>query len=222
MKSSTLWITDGTIAYTTTSVGSNIKAGTYKLPIFGFNTGQYIQFNGQGNYYAVVGTWSGGIIINPPLLNRVIIGESVNVVNNGIYVKIGEGNMTYSEKREIIYVLNRGYLDTRKIGNDIPVDVSLDFTWKFLRSVSDVSIPTIEEALKQIGAASSWTSTSTNICEPYSVNLYLLNTPPCGSEAESIELQDFCWSSLDHDWHGGKVSVKGTCNILTANVTHTS
>jgi hypothetical protein len=107
-----------------------------------------------------------------------------------------------------------------KVGDDEPMDVSLDFTWEFLRSAGVGSPPTIEEALKQIGNASTWTSTSVDPCEPYCVNLWLLDIPPCGTDAESIQLPEFRWTSLDHDLKGGKVSVKASCNALYSIINH--
>jgi hypothetical protein len=97
----------------------------------------------------------------------------------------------------------------------------MDFTWVFLRSAGTGLAPTIEEALKQIGQATDWVSTSSDECEPYCLDLYILNIPPCGTDAESIRLPEFRWTSLDHDLKGGKVSIKATCNALYAIVDHT-
>ena len=43
-----------------------------------------------------------------------------------IDVKIGEGNLSYTERRTIEYTLNRGLLDEVREGDQVPMDVSLD------------------------------------------------------------------------------------------------
>jgi hypothetical protein len=188
------------------------------------SVGQYIQFGGHMQYYEIMAhsetaANTSSITIFPALLNPLVNAEAIVVLGNGIYLKLGDGNLTYSEKRNLIYIRDRGYIDTMKVGDDEPMDVSLDFTWEFLRSVAGGS-PTIEEALKQIGNASTWTSTSADPCEPYCVNVWLLDIPPCGTDAENIQLPEFRWTSLDHDLKGGKVSIKASCNALYAIINH--
>jgi hypothetical protein len=205
---------------------------TTTLACTGFTTevvpGQYIQFASHMQFYeviAVVNT-SGAttsLTIYPALLQALTATEAIHVLGNGIYAKLGEGNLTYSEKRNLIYVRDRGFIDTMKIGDDEPVDVSMDFTWEFLRSATgDKFMPTFEEAIKQVGQAAGWVSTALDPCEPYCVNVWLLDIPPCGSDAESIQLPEFRWTGFDHDLKGGKVSVKATCNVLQANVVHST
>jgi len=239
LRSVTLWITDGSTP--TPATGSVNHTGGYPA-ILPFTTGasstilvtftgivavgQYIQFGGHMQYYEIMShsetsSNTSSITIYPALLSAVTNTEAIAVLGNGIYLKLGEGNLTYSEKRNLIYVRDRGFIDTMKVGDDEPMDVSLDFTWEFLRSASGTS-PTIEETLKQIGGAAAWTSTSADPCEPYSVNVWLLDIPPCGTDAESIQLPEFRWTSLDHDLKGGKVSIKASCNALYAIVSHTT
>lgn len=145
---------------------------------------------------------------------------------NEIEVKIGEGNLTYTESRNIEYTLDRGNLDEVREGDQVPVDVSLDFLWDYLKGPSSDSTvsggtPTIEDALKQQGAAADWTSTDSDACRPYSVDIEITNVPTptaCGDK-ETILLSDFRWESLDHDLRDGSVSVSGRCNITEATVT---
>jgi hypothetical protein len=238
LRSTTLWITDGSIPVTGAIVGATVLAHPAVLPFTtpatstittsGFTApvvvGQYIQFASHMQFYEVVGVTltaeaTTTIVIYPALLMPVTVSEVINVVGNGIYLKLGEGTLTYSEKRNLIYVRDRGFIDTMKIGDDEPMDVSFDFTWEFLRSATGTP-PTIEEAIKQIGGASGWVSTAIDPCEPYCVNVWILDIPPCGTDAESIQLPEFRWTGFDHDLKGGKVSVKATCNVLQATVVH--
>ena len=47
---------------------------------------------------------------------------------NTLEIKVGEGNLTYSEKVNREYTLNRGILDKVRDGDQTPMDVSFDLT----------------------------------------------------------------------------------------------
>lgn len=141
------------------------------------------------------------------------IAKTTLVGQNSMDVVIGEGNVTYSEKRPIEFTLDRGIIDTVRLADEEPMDVSMDFTWEFLASASGDSVPTFEEALKKTGLAVSWISSSTDPCQPYSVDLELLNNPVCGAEdSEIITIEEFYWESLDHDLRDGTVAISGRAN----------
>jgi len=134
-------------------------------------------------------------------------------------VKIGEGNLTYDEKKNMEYTKDRGALDTVREGDEEQMDVSFDFTWEFLKAVSTTGAgtPTIEDALKQRGEASDWVSSSSDECEPYAVDVEIHYAPDCGSELdEIITLPDFRYTSLAHDLRAGTVAVTGQCNATEA------
>ncbi len=143
---------------------------------------------------------------------------ALTIQPHSIAVKIGEGNLTYSEKRKIKYVTDRGLLDTVRLDDQEPVEVKLDFTWSFLRG--DTSDPvTPEEAIKQTGNASAWVSSAADKCEPYSVDLVLTNIPPCaGVKAEVITLPYFRYEDLGHDPKTAQLAVTGKCNVIAALV----
>mgnify|MGYP001009883641 FL=1 len=141
--------------------------------------------------------------------------------SNSVEVKIGEGNLTYSEKRNMQYILDRGALDEVREGDEVPVDVNMNFTWEYLRAASGSGTPTIEEALKNIGEASDWVSSDADACRPYAVDIQVLYKPSpvsCGDQ-ETILLSDFRWEDLSHDLRGGSVAVTGKCNVTQATVT---
>lgn len=141
----------------------------------------------------------------------------ITFLPHSLEVTIGEGNLQYTEHRNYDYIRDRGMLDTVKQGNDDPVDVSLDFTWEFLTAASG-DPPTIEDALKQKGAAETWVTSSSDTCEPYAVNIEVDYTPPCGQE-ETIILSDFRWEELQHSLKDAQVAMKGKCNVTDAEIT---
>ena len=67
-------------------------------------------------------------------------------------VKIGEGNITYTEKSDYTYLLDRDNLDTVKEGKDVPLDVKWDSVYEFITTGTSEEI-TPMDALKGIGAA---------------------------------------------------------------------
>jgi hypothetical protein len=222
MRNATVFISDGSVsavAATTISAPAaresnviNLTSATGYVPGLGITIGTSLE------YYVIEEVAGTSVTIVPPLVADVDTPDPVEAIGNMLEVKVGEGTLTYSEKRAVTYVLNRGHIYSVKLGDDSPVEVSMDFIWEFLRSATGEP-PTVEEALKQIGNAADWVSSSTDECEPYAVNITICYTPPCG-DSERIELADFRWESLDHDLKAGQVSVKGNCNIAFATVTH--
>jgi hypothetical protein len=149
------------------------------------------------------------------------IKDGTPVTPNEIDIKIGEGNFTYTEARNIEYTLDRGLLDEVREGDEIPVDVSFDFVWEFITNGTGSGVvPSIEDALKQKAAAAAWVSTDADGCRPYAVDLELVNSVNCGSSSnpiETITIQDFRYESLDHDLRAGTVAVSGRANVTEAD-----
>ncbi len=49
-------------------------------------------------------------------------------------IKIGDGDLKYSENSQYHYDLDRGLLDVVRDGDDVPMDVNLNFTWVYTKS----------------------------------------------------------------------------------------
>jgi hypothetical protein len=132
--------------------------------------------------------------------------------------KIGEGNLTHNEQRKVKFILDRGRMDTVKLENAEPLDLSFDFTWEFLIASSG-GLETIEEVLKNKGAASDWVSTADDPCRPYCIDVELLNVPGCaGTDNEQLMFEEFYKESLAHDLKAGTIACKGRCNRIHATV----
>jgi len=146
---------------------------------------------------------------------------------NSLEVRIGEGNLTYTEARNMEYNLNRGVLDEVREGDQIPVAVTFDFVWEYLKGPSSASsaggTPTIEDALKQRGGAAGWTSSDSDTCRPYAVDLVILYVPNCATgDQEEIILSDYRWEQLNHDLSAGTIASSGNCNVTEAVVTRSA
>lgn len=132
-------------------------------------------------------------------------------------VKVGTGTLNYTESRNIEYIMNRGLLYEIRQGDDVPMDVKFDFIWQFIRAVTGSGTPTVEDALKQRGEASSWISSDTDVCRPYALDILILLDLQCSTQQrELITLVDFRYEKLDHDAKNSQVSCSGKCNVTQA------
>lgn len=141
-------------------------------------------------------------------------------VPNELEVKIGEGNFTWTETYNREYSLDKGKLDTVRNGDETPLSVTMDFVWEWIKAQPGQA-PTVVDALKQRGEAADWVSSSSDPCEPYSVDLELFIDPECndGSYAERIYFSDFRQDTLDHDPSEGSIACTGQCNITEPTIT---
>lgn len=159
------------------------------------------------------------ITVTPALTAAVADDEVITAHPHRVEVGIGEGNLTWTEKKPREYKKNRGRLDTVKDADEEPIDVRLDFEWEFIRADTGEA-PTIEDILKKRGNASHWVSSATDPCEPYAVDILVVYTPPCeGVDGEEILLADFRYEELAHDAGEGTISCTGKCNITEAVAT---
>ena len=152
------------------------------------------------------------ITFTPALVHAVADDAEIVILPHQIKVRIGEGNISWTEKQPIVYVKDRGLLDTVRRGDEEPLEVKFDATWVFIAWASGEPV-TFEEALKNIGAASGWISSAADPCKPYSVNIVVIYTPPCTVEPETYQLQDFRYEDLGHDLKVGQIACTGKCNV---------
>lgn len=140
---------------------------------------------------------------------------------NYIIVKIGEGNLTYDERRNMEPVKRRGKLATFREGDEENMEVNFSFVWEYITSGSSSDPPTVEDALTNGGTASSWSSTATDSQAPYCVNLQIDYQPPCaGNYAwETIVFPEFNYQELHHSLKDGTVDCRGLCNRTRATAT---
>ncbi len=126
-------------------------------------------------------------------------------------VRIGEGNFTWNERRNVDYTRDRGVISEVRLGDDEAVEVSFDFIWDWISSISGVSLI---EALK--GTASAWV-TAGGACEPWAVDMVLQISPDeCGSVDETITFSEFRWETINPDLRAGQISCTGRCMSYTA------
>jgi hypothetical protein len=135
-------------------------------------------------------------------------------------VKVGEGNLTYSEHRAVEFTRDRGVLDSVRLADEEPMDISMDIMWEWISSVASSGTPTMEDALKQINEASAWVTTADDTCQPFCVDIEFHNAPQCtGIEDEILMFEEYYYETLDHDPREGTISTSGRCNRKVATAT---
>jgi len=128
-------------------------------------------------------------------------------------IKVGDGNITYTEHKTHEYLLDRGDLDTVREGNQVPMDVKMEAVYEHITQGTSEPVSPMD-ALKGIGGAAEWVSASTDQCEPYAIDLIVLHTPPCGtSENERTTFPDFRADTKEVNFKEASISVTGKCNV---------
>lgn len=180
-----------------------------------------------------IGSWiAAGSSLRPRYFVTKIVGDTITLHKNlvaaipdeaRVYVsdpkklefEIGDGNFTFSEKREREYKLSRGRMSRVKDADEAPMDVNFDLIWESLTSHSGADISP-RDALKRKGEAADWVSTGDE-CEPYAVDILLDKRPDCATLAKPNELiifPQFRYTSIDGDLSASQMSVPGQCKEL--------
>ena len=142
---------------------------------------------------------------------------------NTCVVKIGEGNLTWSEKKPREYLRERGVLDAVRDGDQEPMDLSIECRWDFYFSHTG-SGETVNpiEAIKKAGNASSWVTTGADPCAPYAVDIRVDQNISCGTVYdERLLFEEFRYEQIDGDLRAATLSVSGKCNSLAPTSTRT-
>lgn len=140
-----------------------------------------------------------------------------------LVIKVGDGTLTFDEKRTRHYERDRGLLDTVRDGDQEPVDLKIDMVWEFLKAIATGTPPPQPyEALKKTGAAAAWVSSDSDLCAPYAVDVEVVYTPPCtGTPTETYLFSDFRYESIAGDPKAGTLNVTGKANVTAPTVTRT-
>lgn len=147
-------------------------------------------------------------------------------------IKIGEGDVSFTEHHAREYTLDRGELDTVRNGDDEPMDVSFDFTWEYLAGYAvDTAHPagngTVREFLMRQGIYSTNSTSATgDTCAPYAVDVVLEYAPSCTGATflpnETITLPDFRVEEFNMKLADGQVSCSGKCNAVEPIITRSA
>lgn len=163
------------------------------------------------------------IVFSPALGAGTYANEGVvTFLPQRIEIKIGGGNLAYTETRNMEYRLDRGDLDTVREGDQAPMEVSLDFQYEYVRTGTGEDVTPVD-ALKGINGAAEWVSSSSDACEPYAIDIELDHEALCGQTASELTVfPDFRYDTLEFDLGAGTISATGRCNATEPEVTRPS
>lgn len=206
----------GYVAGTTTVV---VDAITGIIPV-----GSRVVFTGDSTDYVVTATIetlgnTTSITFTPGLVDPVVDNQVFTVYGRFLQIRVGEGTLTWSEKKPREYKKDRGILYEVRNADEEPMDVTMSFMYELL-TASTGDPPTPSDVLKRRGEAADWLSTASDQCSPYCVNIRLDHSPAgCTTfEVERVVLPFFYYESLDHNPKEGMINVQGKCNAKEAIV----
>ena len=140
--------------------------------------------------------------------------DVVTFLPQQIEIKVGDGNITYTEHRSYEYMLDRGDLDTVREGDQVPLDVRLECTYEHIVTGTSETITPVD-ALKGVEGAVEWVSASTDLCEPYAIDIEIEHVPPCGdTQTETTLFPDFRADTKEVNLKDATISLTGKCNAI--------
>jgi len=145
--------------------------------------------------------------------------DTITYLPQQLGIKIGEGNLTYTENKDYEYLLDRGTLDTVRENDEQPMEITIGLTYEFITTGTGEAVTPID-ALKQKNGAAEWVSGATDLCEPYAVDVEIDHNPACGAtEKELTIFPDFRHDSLEMDLDASTITATGRCKATEPTVT---
>jgi hypothetical protein len=229
LKNTNIYFEDGTQKTGAVNNGAGYAAGVLTITVDGFTgivpVGSRLSIDGDDRYQVVstteTSTNTTSITFTPALAASILDDDVVIAYGVFLRIKVGDGTITWSEKKPREYKKDRGKLDQVRDGDEEPIDVTINLMYEEL-TASSGDPPTPEDVLKQRGEAADWISAETDDpCAPFAINIRLDHAPPnCTAvERERVILPRFRYESLDHNPKDGTVSCQGKCNATEAIVT---
>ena len=152
------------------------------------------------------------ITFTPPLGAGTYLDDAVLTIGpQELNIKLGDGNLTYTEHRDYAYLLDRGWLDTVREPKEVPMDVKVDAVYEHVASRSGELVTPVE-ALDGAGNASEWVSSSPDQCEPYCIDVFVDYEPPCSpTQAETSQFPMFRAETREMNFNAATIVFTGKC-----------
>jgi hypothetical protein len=229
LKNVDIYLEDGYSEAGAVNLMAGYVIGTTTIVVDGITgiipVGSRFVLTGDPTDYVVVSTVettgnTTSITFSPGLVEAAVDNQVFTVYGRFLQIRVGDGTLTWSEKKPREYKKDRGILYEVRNADEEPMDVTMQFMYEVLRASSGQP-PTPSDVLKRRGAASTWLSTAADQCSPYCVNIRLDHSPAgCSSfEVERVVLPFFYYESMDHNPKEGMINVQGKCNAVEAIVT---
>lgn len=146
-------------------------------------------------------------------------GAVITYLPQRILMKVGDNDFEWNEPNEPIFDLDRDVLDGVRSGPEVPMELNYASVLNFLVASSGQPV-TPYEALHRTGGAADWHTTSIDPCEPYCIDVFILDIPPCGSElAEVMYFRRFYPTNKRGSIRDAVLEIVGKCNATKPEVT---
>jgi hypothetical protein len=166
------------------------------------------------------------------LRHAKIVFQDGSLVPNEVYVKVGEGTLSYTEHRPIKYTTDRGFLDEVIQDTPQPIDAKIDCTWLQVgapytkhdpdgsTSTSVLSRDVIDDILTGgVQGSVTYESADSDLERPYAVNIVITYSTGGGASTTTITLPLFRHESKAFDLNAGTMSISGKCFATDAIIT---
>lgn len=231
LKNVIVFFEDGTLLTGAVNFMAGYTAGASSIVVDGFTSkvpvGARLNIDGDDRYSVVSTSETLGAtttIVFTPVLAASVLADDAVIGVHGVFIqiKVGEGTISWDEKRPIEYKKDRGKLDLVRLADEEPIDVNFTLSYTELTAADPMTDPpTPEDVLKRRGAASTWVSANvTDPCSPFCINIRLDWQPPnCPTfKSERVVLPQYYYESLNHDPKAGTITTTGKCNATQAQV----
>ncbi len=158
------------------------------------------------------------IVFTPALASDISDTAVLTFLPQQIEIRIGDGDLSWTEAREIIYDLDRDILDDVRLGPEQPLELNAAFVFEWAATGSGEPISPID-AIKRINDAEEWVSSDSDQCRPYSIDVIVDHVVPCGTNQDQrFSFEDFRWDSLEYSIQDAAITLTGRCNRTDALV----
>ena len=144
---------------------------------------------------------------------------AVTFLPQQLNIKVGDGDLKWTENDNFKYDLDRGILDGVRLGDDAPMDVDFNFAFEHITTGTNEPISPMD-ALKAVGAAAEWVSAASDKCEPFAVDVIVTNSPNCNVDFwEIIEFPEFRSDKREASIKDANIAITGKCNATEPIIT---
>jgi hypothetical protein len=146
--------------------------------------------------------------------------DGTAVTPQEIELKVGTGTLSFTRGRTVEYMLSGGTLDEVRDGDEVPLSVSIDLMWEFLKSPTGGFTP--YDAIT--GDNALWLASDPDACRGHSVDIECIMDPStrvsgCTGDIETYIFPSFRYESIDGDLRAGTLAVAGKCNVVAPTIT---
>lgn len=145
---------------------------------------------------------------------KIYLRDGTTPTPNKLEIKIGEGEISWTEARPLEYTNDRGKIDARNLGDEVPLEVSLSAKWEYYRG-DGLGNPSPVDVLKFKNDAANWVSTDPDGCQPKCIDLIIENVPDCAGagKMETYVFPKFFAENIEFNISpsSSDMSFSGTC-----------